>query len=61
MTKTALEKAQELLEAFGKEYRGEGPSQVGEIAVGWAIIEIATQMGRIAKQLEGLRKDRWQR
>lgn len=61
MKKTALENAQELLEAFGKEYRGEDPSGRGEAAIGWAIIEIATQMGRIAKQLEGLRKDRWQR
>ena len=57
MTKTALEKAQELLECFEKEPIGEGPSQTGEIAIGWAIIEIATQIGRVVTQLKVLNKE----
>lgn len=56
MKKTALENAQEILERFQKEPRGEGPSQAGEIAIGWAIVAVATQIGRVATQLEALDK-----
>lgn len=59
MKKTALENAQKLLKDL--ETEGLGLNKREERVIGWAIVEIATQIGRIATQLEGLRKDRWQR
>lgn len=53
MSKTALEKAQETLERFEKEIIGEGPSQTGEIAIGWAIIAVAEQLEALNKEFRG--------
>lgn len=52
MTKSALENAQELLKSLEGDYK-----QKGEVAIGWAIIEIASQIGRVATQLGTLNKN----
>lgn len=48
MTKTALENAQELLE----DLEIGGLTKTAERAIGWAIVAVAVQLGRIATQLE---------
>ncbi len=52
MEKTALKKAQELLSSAEGDFK-----QKGEAGVGWAIIAVATQIGRVATQLEVLNKE----
>lgn len=47
MKKTALEKAQELLLSAEGDFK-----QKGEAAVGWAVLSLAEQTGRVASSLD---------
>lgn len=55
MEKTALKNAQKLLEDVQTE--GLGLHKREERAIGWAIVAVATQIGRVATQLEVLNKE----
>ena len=52
MTKTALENAQEYLRNLEGDYKHKG-----EAAIGWAVLAVATQFGRVATELKELRKE----
>jgi len=51
MEKTALKNTQELLGSLEGDFE-----KRGEAAIGWAILAVATQLGRVATQLEALDK-----
>jgi len=55
MKKTALENAQELLESLEGSFERKRERR-GEAAIGWAVVAVSEQLGRIATQLETLEK-----